>query len=141
MKGRSRTPNRVHSGSYLLTGTMKCPQCGAGMVLSRTTNKRKNGEKRVLEYYAFGQWKNKGSSVYSSNGVRVDKANPYVINRIRELSLLKGLNKAVNKNAKQEMQPLQKRHAHLVRRLESVERKRGKTFSLYEDEMIKKIEV
>ncbi|WP_251131988.1 MULTISPECIES: recombinase family protein [unclassified Exiguobacterium] len=145
LKGRSRTPNRVHSGSYLLTGIMKCPQCGAGMVLSRTTNKRKNGEKRVLEYYACGQWKNKGSSVCSSNGVRVDKANPYVINRIRELlndrSLLKGLIEAVNKNAKQEIQPLQKRHAHLVRRLESVERKREKTFSLYEDGMIKKIEV
>lgn len=145
LKGRSRTPNRVHSGSYLLTGIMKCPQCGAGMVLSRTTNKRTNGEKRVLEYYACGQWKNKGSSVCSSNGVRVDKANPYVINRIRELlsdpSLLKGLIEAVNKNAKQEIQPLQKRHAHLVRRLESVERKREKTFSLYEDGMIKKIEV
>lgn len=145
LKGRSRTPNRVHSGSYLLTGIMKCPQCGAGMVLSRTTNKRKNGEKRVLEYYACGQWKNKGSSVCSSNGVRVDKANPYVINRIRELlsdrSLLKGLIEAVNKNAKQEIQPLQKRHAYLVRRLESVERKREKTFSLYEDGMIKKIEV
>ncbi|WP_290774194.1 MULTISPECIES: recombinase family protein [unclassified Exiguobacterium] len=145
LKGRSRTPNRVHSGSYLLTGIMKCPQCGAGMVLSRTTNKRTNGEKRVLEYYACGQWKNKGSSVCSSNGVRVDKANPYVINRIRELlsdlSLLKGLIEAVNKNAKQEIQPLQKRHAHLVSRLESVERKREKTFSLYEDGMIKKIEV
>lgn len=145
LKGRSRTPNRVHSGSYLLTGIMKCPKCGAGMVLSRTTNKRTNGEKRVLEYYACGQWKNKGSSVCSSNGVRVDKANPYVINRIRELlsdpSLLKGLIEAVNKNAKQEIQPLQKRHAHLVRRLESVERKREKTFSLYEDGMIKKIEV
>lgn len=145
LKGRSRTPNRVHSGSYLLTGIMKCPQCGAGMVLSRTTNKRTNGEKRVLEYYACGQWKNKGSSVCSSNGVRVDKANPYVINRIRKLlsdpSLLKGLIEAVNKNAKQEIQPLQKRHAHLVRRLESVERKREKTFSLYEDGMIKKIEV
>lgn len=145
LKGRSYTPNRVHSGSYLLTGIMKCPQCGAGMVLSRTTNRRKNGEKRVLEYYACGRWKNKGASVCSSNGVRIDKANPYVINRIRELlndrSLLKGLIEAVNKNAKEGIQPLQKRHAHLMRRLESLERKREKTFGLYEDGMIKKVEV
>ena len=81
----------------------------------------------------------------SSNGIRVDKANPYVINRIRALlsdqSLLKGLVETVNKNAKEGIQPLQKRHTHLTRRLENLERKREKTISLYEDGVIKKVEV
>lgn len=47
-KSRSCKPNRVHDGEFPLTGIMKCPVCGAGMVIGRTTNTLKDGTKRDL---------------------------------------------------------------------------------------------
>src|SRR5699024_818516 len=33
MEKRSRRPNRVHDGEFPLTGLLRCPVCGAGMVI------------------------------------------------------------------------------------------------------------
>lgn len=33
MASRGGKPNRIHSGEFPLTGIMKCPACGSGMVL------------------------------------------------------------------------------------------------------------
>ncbi|WP_288328065.1 hypothetical protein [uncultured Clostridium sp.] len=33
---------------------LRCPQCGAGMVIMRTTRTRKDGTKRRLEYIVVG---------------------------------------------------------------------------------------
>lgn len=46
MASRSGKPNRIHDGEFPLTGIMKCPACGAGMVIGRTTNKLKDGTKK-----------------------------------------------------------------------------------------------
>jgi len=78
-------PARIYDGQYPLTGILKCPECGAGMVISRTVNTLKDGTKRRLVYYACGNWKAKGTSVCHSNTIRVDKANEYVFSRITEL--------------------------------------------------------
>ncbi|MED0968187.1 recombinase family protein [Bacillus paramycoides] len=75
-KERSCKPNRIHDGEFPLTGIMRCPQCGAGIVIGRTTNRTKSGERRVLEYYVCGAWKNKGTNVCRSNGIRTDYADP-----------------------------------------------------------------
>lgn len=52
------------------------------MVIMRTTNKFKDGTKKRLDYYACGNWENKGSSVCHSNTIRCDKANEYVFSKI-----------------------------------------------------------
>lgn len=44
-------PSRIYDGEFPLTGILKCPQCGAGMVIMRTSRTRKDGTKRRLEYY------------------------------------------------------------------------------------------
>ncbi|MFA6071911.1 MAG: recombinase family protein [Janthinobacterium sp.] len=78
-------PIQKYNNNYPLTGILKCPVCGSGMVLSRTTNTNKDGTKRRIEYYACGAWKNKGSSVCNSNSIRAEKANDYVFTKIKEL--------------------------------------------------------
>lgn len=55
------------------------------MVIGRTTNRTKTGEKRVLEYYVCGAWKNKGTLVCRSNGVRTEYADNYVLNKLEKL--------------------------------------------------------
>ncbi|TWI59648.1 zinc ribbon domain-containing protein [Halalkalibacter nanhaiisediminis] len=86
MASRSGKPNRIHDGEFPLTGIMKCPACGAGMVIGRTTNKLKDGTKRVLDYYVCGAWKNKGTAFCRSNGVRTDYADKHVLEKLATIS-------------------------------------------------------
>ena len=85
MEIKKGKPSRIYDGEYPLTGILRCPKCGAGMVISRTTNKLADGTKKRITYYCCGAWKNKGTSVCNSNTIRVDKANEYVFNKISEL--------------------------------------------------------
>lgn len=55
------------------------------MVIGRTTNTLKDGTKKVIEYYVCGAWKNKGTNVCRSYGVRTDYADPYVLNKLETL--------------------------------------------------------
>lgn len=145
LKNRSNRPNRIHSGEFPLTGLMKCPTCGAGMVLGRTTNRNKDGSKRVLEYYVCGAWKNKGTSACNSNGVRTEYADEYVINRIATLAnnktLIKDVVARTNAGMNKKAAPLQKEYESLIKTLNSVQIKRERVFGLYEEGLIEKAEL
>lgn len=78
-------PSRIYDGEYPLTGILKCPICGAGMVMSRVTATRKDGSKNRMVYYCCGNWKNKGTAVCHSNMIRVEKANDFVYHRLEEI--------------------------------------------------------
>lgn len=84
MKQKSGKPSRIYDGEYPLTGILRCPECGAGMVISRTTNTLKDGTKKRIVYYACGAWKNKGTAVCHSNSIRVDKANAVVFHELEK---------------------------------------------------------
>lgn len=81
----------------ILTGILKCPECGAGMVLSRAGAKG-----RKITYYACGKWHNKGTVACHSNLVVLDSINEEVLSRIANLcndeviirKVLRKLNKA-----------------------------------------------
>lgn len=104
MKSRTRKPNRIHSGEFPLTGILRCPVCGSGMVLGRTTNRNKDGSKRVLEYYVCGAWKNKGTAVCHSNGVRTDFADEYVLKKLASLASNEALIKQIVEKINQQNQ-------------------------------------
>lgn len=82
IKRRSFTPSRIFDGEFLLTGLIRCPQCGAAMVASRTKSKSKSGEIKNHLYYTCGAFRNKGSSVCSANSIRKQKAEEEVMNRL-----------------------------------------------------------
>ena len=126
-KSRSCKPNRVHDGEFPLTGIMRCPVCGAGMVISRTTNKLKDGTKRVLEYYVCGAWKNKGTLVCRSNGVRTEYADAFVLDKLQRLmrsdKLIKELVKSVNSRNEKMFAPLQKEYNMYAKQMKELEQK------------------
>ncbi|MCS1398740.1 recombinase family protein [Lysinibacillus sp. PB211] len=139
---RSGLPNRVHDGEFPLTGIMRCPICDAGMVIGRTTNTLKDGTKKVLEYYVCGAWKNKGTLVCRSNGVRTDKADAYVFSKLQTLmqsdKLIQELVNNVNQRNEKLFAPIQKEHAFYQKQMQELEHKRGKTFDAYTEELIPK---
>ena len=141
-KERSCKPNRIHEGVFPLTGIMRCPQCGAGMVIGRTTNRTKSGEKRVLEYYVCGAWKNKGTVACRSNAVRTEYADDYVLNKLEALMksehLTRKLVDSINTKQLSLIAPLQREYEHYRQELERCEKKLANLLDAYTDEVISK---
>ena len=144
MESKKGKPSRIYDGEYPLTGILKCPKCGAGMVISRTTNKLADGTKKRIAYYCCGAWKNKGTSVCNSNTIRVDKANEYVFNRISELlsneKMVKSIVNNINKERHKKISPAKKELERIDKELEKIDRKKTKLFEAYEEEIISKEE-
>lgn len=144
LSSKKGKPARVHDGEFPLTGILKCPKCGAGMVISRTTNKMADGSKKRIAYYACGNWKNKGTAVCNSNSVRADKANEYVFNKLSKLlmneKMIKSIVRNVNNERVRKINPAKKELSKIDSELEKLDKKRAKLFEAYEDEIITKEE-
>lgn len=79
-KQRSYKPVRSHQ-PYILSGLVKCPVCGHGMVPGRA----KGSAGVTYRYYNCGQFHNKGTTVCSVNGIRADILESAVFNQLSEL--------------------------------------------------------
>lgn len=84
MKGRSQPVRKTIDREYLLTGVLKCPICGSGMVPTHTKNKRSDGSYRSNHYYACGSYLNRGSAICRPNHIRADQAEDKVLTWLQE---------------------------------------------------------
>lgn len=129
-------------GKFPLTGILKCPMCGAGMVAAMTVNKLKDGTKKRIRYYSCGNFKNKGSVACKANSIRADYAEEYVYQRIKETlindKVLKLLVEKANKESKERILPLLQEEANLIAQMEHNKIKKEKVFELFEDGIIAK---
>jgi len=145
LKDRSKVYKRNHDNNYLLTGILKCPVCGSSMTLGRSTYKRKDGSKNVLEYYVCGKWKNKGSSACTSNSIRVDKSNQYVLAKLMEIlnqeTLLNNVIENINKNKTTKAKPVKKTLQKIENEIKSNKDKKDRAIELYEDGILNKADL
>ncbi len=136
-KVRSDKYPRTYSGEFPLTGLLKCPECGYGMVASRTTNTLKDGTKRRIRYYSCGKFRNKGSVACRANSVRADEAEKYVFDRIKKVMLneqvLKDIVNNLNKTRKEVIKPLESEKKAIEKQMENHAEKKKRVFDLYED--------
>lgn len=144
LESKKGNPSRIYDGEYPLTGILRCPKCGAGMVISRTTNTLADGTKKRIAYYCCGNWKNKGTSVCNSNTIRVDKANEYVFKKIEELvsneAMIKAVVKNINKERRDKVKPAKRLLSDIDKELEKLDKRKRKIFEAYEDDIITKEE-
>ncbi|MCS1393230.1 recombinase zinc beta ribbon domain-containing protein [Lysinibacillus boronitolerans] len=121
---------------------MRCPKCNAGMVIGRTTNKLKDGTKKVLEYYVCGAWKNKGTVACNSYAVRTDYADPYVLNKIEELmtsdKMIQQLVNSINYKQESLIAPIQQEYQQYVNELAILEKKQSNLLDAYMEETFSK---
>lgn len=100
---RGGKSERKYDCLNILTGILKCPECGAGMVLSRAGAKG-----RKITYYGCGAWHNKGTTVCHSNLVVLDKINDEVLTRISRCCddemIIRGVLKKLNKTHNNKLQ-------------------------------------
>ena len=145
LKERSKKHNKVYDCEFPLTGILKCPVCGAGMTISRSTSKRKDGTRRVNEYYSCGNWKNKGTAVCNSNSIRVEVADEYVLNKIMEIinneSILKKVVDNINQNKSTKLKPILEQLEQVNKEIEKLTSKKSKNIELYEDGILDKNEL
>ena len=140
MESKKGKPSRIYDGEYPLTGILRCPKCGAGMVISRTTNKLADGTKKRIAYYCCGAWKNKGTSVCNSNTIRVDKANEYVFNKLSSVvsndDMIRAITNNINKERVKRVDPSKSELERIDKELENIDKKKRKIFEAYEDDII-----
>ncbi|XZH99047.1 recombinase family protein [Clostridium perfringens] len=144
LESKKGKPSRIYDGEYPLTGILRCPKCGAGMVISRTTNRLADGSKKRIAYYCCGNWKNKGTSVCNSNTIRVDKANEYVFKKIEELvsndAMIKAVVKNINKERKDKVKPAKRLLSDIDKELKKLDKRKRKIFEAYEEDILTKEE-
>ena len=145
LKEKSNKHNKIYDCEFPLTGILKCPVCGAGMTIMRSTRKRKDGTKRVNEYYACGNWKNKGTSVCNSNAIRIDVADNYVLNKIMELinneHILRSVVDNINNNKSTKLKPLLDQLEQINQEIDKLISKKNKNIELFEDGILDKSEL
>lgn len=141
-KIKSGKPKKTFESNYLLTGLMKCPQCGASMVAGRTKNKLKKGGYRITRYYVCGNWRSKGTAACHSNGIRADYAEQYVLSRIKKVLLnkriLKDIVNNLNRKRQEIIKPLEDEIKQLNFNLDNMTKKKDRIFDLYTDGIINK---
>ena len=140
LQSKSGKPSRIYDGFYPLTGILKCPKCGAGMVISRTTNVLADGTKKRIAYYCCGAWKNQGTSICNSNTIRVEKANEYVFNKLSSVlsndEMIKSIVRNINKERIKRVDPSKSELERIDKELENIDKKKRKIFEAYEDDII-----
>lgn len=139
-QAKAEKPMKNYEGSYVLTGLMKCPFCGATMVGTRTVNELKDGTKKILRYYSCGAARSKGASVCGFHSIRADYAEQYVLDRINQVvtqpKLLKKLVDKVNKHKKEMITPLQEELEANKQAIEKVKASRDKYLNLFDEKLI-----
>ncbi|MCM3322248.1 hypothetical protein [Cytobacillus kochii] len=85
----------------------------------------------VLEYYVCGAWKNKGSAVCRSNGVRTDHADKQVLEKLPTIAtnevLIEQIVKRINNKKESDSSPLQHEYETLKKALEANHQKKKKS--------------
>lgn len=139
---KQKKPGRYYDTEFPLTGILRCPVCDAGMVIGRTVSTNKSGKKKVIEYYVCGAWKNKGTTVCNSNGVRKDKVDPYVLGKIesyvKDPKLVSELVKSINARQADVFRPMMDDYNYYKREIEKRKNKVNKMLDTYMDGVIDK---
>lgn len=139
---KSKKPSRTFSGSYPLTGLLRCPECGASMVAGRVSKKRNDGSKHTIRYYQCSQWKNKGKVACNPNSIRSDIIENIVFNKIARLcNNDKVIDEVLSRISNREVDKLSdiKKQLKTIRNdIKELDRRKEKVFELYEEGIVDK---
>lgn len=140
MKSKSCKSNKTFTGTYPLTGILRCPVCNAGMVAGRVVSTRKDGTKNVARYYYCGAWRNKGTAVCRSNGVRADDVEMYVFQKLKRLvtsdAFLKATLLKVNNKRRNMLLPAEGNVKTIDKEIKDLAKNREQYFKLMEKGVI-----
>lgn len=134
-------PKRALDGSFPLTGLLRCPECGSGMVAGRVSRTNKDGTKVLTRYYNCGAWRNKGTQVCHANGIRADDVEKHVFRKIDKLIMSEPFLRLVLKKANEKRRdlilPAGNKVKSLEERITTLEENRINYLKLMESKVMK----
>lgn len=140
IKSKNGKPNKVFTGSYPLTGILRCPVCNSGMVAGRVSYTYKDGSKKLTRYYYCGAWRNQGTAVCRSNGIRADEVEKYVYVKLKRLltsdPFLKATISKVNKKRQEVSVPAENNIRNIEKEIQTLTSNRDMYFKLMEKRAI-----
>lgn len=89
-------PKWKNDGQNILTGVLRCPQCGGPMRASYTTNRLKDGTKKRIRYYSCARSMDKPGSC-SANSIQANSVESLVLQRTMEILAFTNFGKDVVK--------------------------------------------
>lgn len=111
LTSKKAKPKHIHAGENVLTGLLRCPECGAPMAASNVTNTLKDGSKKRIRYYSCSEYRNKGAKACHANSIRTDFAEAFVAERLKEIiqvpQILKSLVRQINEEVQKQIMPLE----------------------------------
>ncbi|GEN31167.1 site-specific DNA recombinase [Cerasibacillus quisquiliarum] len=129
---RSYTQEKIHNGSFPLSGLLKCPTCGGAMVQGNANKKYK--------YYVCGRFKNSGSKACKSNLVKKEYAEQEVLSQVmgylKSLNLSVPLQRVVMDNLKSELEPIKEELKLLEKNLNELKKEKKDLLQLYTKRII-----
>jgi len=114
--------------TYLLSGLLRCAECGSIMTPTYTKNWQRDGKSPRFTYYyrCTKTYKHDWDSC-SIKSVNADKIEDFIISRLKEVSQdersIKTLVKKINQEEEKRLFPLRLQETKLVKEIEDVERR------------------
>lgn len=132
MKVSSYIQEKVHPGSFPLSGLLKCPECSSPMVQGNSSPKYK--------YYQCSRNKNSGSKACSSNLVKKEYSENYVYNQVfialQKHNIIEPITSILHTYAMSEIEPLETKIKTYEVELDELKTKRKKLINLKLKEII-----
>lgn len=129
---RGKKTEKIYEGSFLLTGLLKCPVCGASMVAHKVKKRNRPGEYHC--YYACGNYTNKGITSCRTNLVHASYAEEYVLKEIEKWvddpSIIKSIVNKLKKTNAVDTKPMKKKLQEIKKDFENIQSKKEKSFEL-----------
>ncbi len=134
----TKMPKWNNKGENILTGLLRCPECGGPMAASNVTNTLKGGIKKRIRYYSCANFRNKGASVCHANSVRADFAEAYVAERLKEIvqvpEILAQLIECSNAEMVEQVKPMEQELAVIIVQQDELEQKLNNLYLAVEDD-------
>jgi site-specific DNA recombinase len=131
---KSHTPEKIHPGSFPLSGLLKCPLCGSSMVQANANPKNK--------YYVCSKRKTTNKSACNSNLVKKETAETFVLNHVfsslTNANLFNQILNTTKSNLQSEIKPLEENLLSYQKELDKNNESMQKVIALYDEGTINK---
>lgn len=133
-----RSVKKVVKRSYPLTGILKCPSCGSGMIAHHIRKRNKNGNSRLYHYYVCSLYTNKGRTVCKPNSIPAEKVEEVVWRQVGHFLsnpvLVQDIVEHANSKQRERIIPLQLELERMEKDLEQLQQRRQKYLVLFEQD-------
>ncbi|MFE7064589.1 recombinase family protein [Sutcliffiella sp. NPDC057660] len=129
---KSYLPEKLHPGTYSLSGLIKCPECNSPMVQGNSSKKYK--------YYQCSRNKNSGKFACSSNLINKEYAEQFVFNcfvqTIKSLDLTIPIINSTLSTISSEVEPIEDKIKEMKKELHRLSKKKNDVISWRSDDVL-----